>query len=374
MLETFRTSITEMSQSSSPHNTQGDYISNPIGFSGLTVSNESFTRDCRHAAQKALLPKLSSCHSQFTPSFCYLACHNRIKMQSVRCCIKQIQQRLPPAAALTKTLTRSFGSRGSRGHGWYVKYRAGEGGRHLQGEYHDRDSLEECQAWNASVLGLGSTRIYMDVVVEPKKTSAAAETVPGMATVPPLDGLTAPVQRLEFDMATAVMPATCHNFATLITNQEYNGTLLYRFEKEVGLCGGDILTNTGKTGRSHRQDRLTVNVHETDPLAMWHLPGTVSMLVSTVQEIDSRFFFCTSASPHLDGIHRAFGQLTPESLTTVQDWQSKILTRGGGIPTTYDIIVVEAGLSDKRGDNVDVTSINASGTDASTAQATSMST
>ena len=31
------------------------------------------------------------------------------------------------------------GSRGARGHGWLHKYRAGEGGRHLQGRYHNRD-------------------------------------------------------------------------------------------------------------------------------------------------------------------------------------------------------------------------------------------
>lgn len=269
---------------------------------------------------------------------------------------------------------RHFGSRGSRGHGWFIKYREGRGGRHLQGEYHDRESLEECQAWNDSILALGSTRVYMDVVVEPKRApslAAASQSkqsqsdedsdealsynqkklsdinYPGIYNVPPLDSLTKmdSVQRLELDMATAIMPETCHNFA-MLCDDEYKGTVLYRFEKMVGLCGGDILTNTGKTGRSHISNLLTINVKD-EPLVMWHLPGTVSMIVSSVEEIDSRFFFCTEPSPHLDGIHRAFARLTPESLAIVQEWQKNILTQGGGIPTTYDMIVVDAGVVSK---------------------------
>jgi cyclophilin family peptidyl-prolyl cis-trans isomerase len=263
-------------------------------------------------------------------------------------------------AAVAPTLSstvRALSSRGSRGHGWYTHYRAGEGGRHLQGEYHDRPSLSECQAWNQAVLGLRNnnnnnnnnnssssplpTRVWLDVAVE-QKGGAVADAA-GARVVPPLESLTAPLQRLEFDMAPAVTVETCHNFCALVQNKDYDGSLLYRFEKQVGLCGGDILTNTGDTGRSFLPDRLAINV-AVDPLALWHVPGTVSMLVSTVDEVDSRFFFCTAHSPHLDGIHRAFGQLTHASLELVQEWQNTLLTRDGGVPTTYDMIVVRAGL------------------------------
>uniref|UniRef100_A0A7S3P3T9 peptidylprolyl isomerase n=1 Tax=Amphora coffeiformis TaxID=265554 RepID=A0A7S3P3T9_9STRA len=301
---------------------------------------------------------------------CLFFTMNSLRSTCVRLAVSHHGSRTP---AITRTAIRWFGSRGARGHGWYVKYRAGEGGRHLQGEYHDRPSMEECEAWNDAVLGLGSTRVYMDLVVEPKR-STAAEGPPNVMTVPPLETLTAPVQRLEMDIATTVMAKTCHNFVTLMQNQEYNSTLLYRFEKQVGLCGGDILTNTGKTGRSHRTDRLSVSVKE-DPLPMWHTAGVVSMLVSAVDEVDSRFFFCTAPSPHLDGIHRAFGRLTPESLTPLQELQSSILTRGGGIPTSYDLIVVQAGIvSEDQPQTVPSSGSDSGGSEDTAAQTTASST
>lgn len=284
-------------------------------------------------------------------------------------------------ATPTTTTVRHF-ARSQKGTGWYRIYRSGKGGRSFQGEYYDRETLEQCEQWNNNIFALGSTKAYLDVVMEPKaltllaaekdefddadpakareraieKAVAIAEARAKMtagkrgAYVPPLDSLQAPVQRLELELASAVMPETCHNFITLCQNQDYNGTLLYRFEPKVGLCGGDILTNTGATGRSHRKDRLTVNVHS-EPLALWHIAGTVSMLVASVQEIDSRFFFCTAPqSQHLDGIHRAFGRLSDDSLKLVQQWHNEVYTRNG-IPTQVDIVVVKAGLLED-GDDV----------------------
>jgi len=57
------------------------------------------------------------------------------------------------------------GSRGARGHGWWVNYRAGKGGRHLQGTYSHLD-LESMAEWNDAVLGMGRKLAYLDVRVE----------------------------------------------------------------------------------------------------------------------------------------------------------------------------------------------------------------
>jgi cyclophilin family peptidyl-prolyl cis-trans isomerase len=233
------------------------------------------------------------------------------------------------------TRTFAFGSRGSRGHGWYIKYREGRGGRHLQGEYFDRDSTEEQIAWNASVMDLGSQTLYMDVVVEPKTAQFDSPRY-----VPDLQTLRGEKHRLTMRIASTVLAQTSRNFVDLLTR--YVGTRFYRIEPGVGLFGGDVLTNTGKTGQAANGLPLTINV-EKDPLALWHVPGTISMVVPLVGDIDSRFILCTHSAPHMDGIHRPFGTLTGDCLSTVQAWESKLLTKKG-VPSSFDLIVVECGL------------------------------
>jgi cyclophilin family peptidyl-prolyl cis-trans isomerase len=107
---------------------------------------------------------------------------------------------------------------------------------------------------------------------------------------------------------------------------------LHRIEPHVGMCGGDVGTLTF----------VKQNVAR-DPLALWHVPGTVSMLVAHVGQVDSRFILCTDAAPHMDGIHRAFGRMSAESVGLIQKWQSSLLTRKG-MPSSFDLIVAESGL------------------------------
>jgi cyclophilin family peptidyl-prolyl cis-trans isomerase len=243
---------------------------------------------------------------------------------------------------------RSFatGTRGSRGHGWYVNYRAGKGGRHLQGEFQDR-SLEDCQEWNAAILKLGSRRAYLDVVVEPARTN-----VQKRGEVPPLDSLKGERHRLIIDLAVQVMPETCQNFIDLcaVETEGYKGSMFYRIEPKVGLCGGDVLTNLGRTGKAAAGNPLNLTLKE-DPLAMWHVPGAVTMVVTDVNEIDSRFILCTGAAHHLDGINRAFGTMTPESMAIVQSWEADVLTKKG-VPATFDLVVVDCGVMDDEPDTV----------------------
>jgi cyclophilin family peptidyl-prolyl cis-trans isomerase len=258
--------------------------------------------------------------------------------------IRNSQQKLQASRGL------ATGTRGSRGHGWYVNYRAGKGGRHLQGEYFDRDE-DECKQWNDSILEMGHQQVYLDVVIEPRSRSFAEK-----GDVPPLDSLTGEKHRLLMDLAVTVMPETTQNFIELCTAWQdgYAGSILYRFEKNVGVCGGDVLTNTGKTGKAAQGSPLTYKV-QNDPLAMWHVAGTVTMLVPTVGEIDSRFILCTEKSPHLDGINRAFARLTDESVAIVKGWQTSFLT-AKGVPSTYDLVIADCGLVDDSSSSSDRTS------------------
>lgn len=269
----------------------------------------------------------------------------------------------------SKIIRRDFatGTRGARGHGWYINYRQGKGGRHLQGDYHDRETLEACQQWNESILKLGSTPIFMDIVLEPKKNNMQEDRVDfnserprHFEVVPPLEKLTGSKKRLVMDLASTVMPESTDNFIKLcqLENQGYKGSTLYRFEKNVGLCGGDVLTNTGKTGlpapfqysETDKNNPLLESAEPlrrtilNDPLAMWHIPGTVTMLVKRVNDIDSRYLLLTERSMHMDGIHRAIGQLRPESLAMIQEWHKVMLLGRGGVPASYHLVVADCGV------------------------------
>jgi len=164
--------------------------------------------------------------------------------------------------------------------------------------------------------------------------------------VPPLESLgsTSKKLRLELDIASTVMPETTQNFMDLLKAPQgdgYKGTRLYRVEKKVGIYGGDMLTNTGKVGKAAQGNPMTMEI--SDPLPLWHLPGTITMLVPTVGQVDSRFLLVAHAAPHMDGIARAFGRCTPESTEIVQNWVDTLMTRVG-IPTSYDLVVADCGL------------------------------
>jgi len=367
-----------------------------------------------------------------------------------------------------KTKPRAVnGSRGSRGHGWYTKYREGRGGRHLQGAYWDRhtDDQPEPHRWNDAVLALGSQYVYFDVAVEPPASATAAaaaaaatssnedeididitassqvnesdyddyedaeveaekkaisELVKDLASndeetkaekTPPAtteakktkakastsaateEEVPIVIERLVIQVASTVMPETCINLIGLLQEHAYKETILYRIEKEVGICGGDVLTNTGKTGQCwqswpdtkanpNRTNLLRPSPLRRDlpppseePMAMWHLAGTVAMLCAKVNEIDSRFILCAKDAPHMDGIHRAFGKLEPESLKIVQDWQSTILTSYGK-PKSATLRIVDCGvLENYNSKSGSTTTTEASGPDqaGSSASATASS-
>lgn len=227
------------------------------------------------------------------------------------------------------------GTRGGRGHGWLSNYRDGKGGRHLQGEYFDRplDAL----AWNRAVLELESKRVYMKIVAEPKSNTDEA-------TTQSLEHLTGQSFELQMDVASAVFPETVGNFVELLQDK-YRGTRLYRVERNVGVYGGDVVTNTGKAGHaSGNVPRITTPRDLSS--ALWHVPGTISMVIPTVGEIDSRFLLCSHYAPHLDGIHRAFGLLTDESLALVKEWHDTLWTTYG-VPAGLDLIITGGGVVDE---------------------------
>lgn len=279
------------------------------------------------------------------------------------------QQRLAAAAAPTSSqqycqrrwMGSGGGARGARGHGWWVNYRQGKGGRHLQGEYFDR-SLEELQAWNDAVFSLGSRMAYMDI-----KTEAAVVMVDTASAAVEGDSKNSDdnvaTHRLKLELATAVLPLATENFLKLLQSPAgvgYTSTTLHRVEKKVGLMGGLVWNERQSDGneRSYKQPMLVGKCHEdlrmptswtnmdvsSERLVLSHVPGILTMVCPRVHEIDSRFMFCSTYSPHLDGKAVAIGRLADEeSMQTVQKWEQTLITHKGR-PTNVVLRIVECGL------------------------------
>ncbi|KAL9188651.1 hypothetical protein ACHAXT_007029 [Thalassiosira profunda] len=212
------------------------------------------------------------------------------------------------------------GTRGARGHGWLKKYRAGLGGRHLQGRWHFRD-VEELNSINDEVFALNEnlskednipTEAYLDL-------SVAGE---------------AP-RRVTIELAAAALPKTCENFRLLCdqSGEEggYESTSVYRIEKTVGLCLGDVVFDDGTAGRCHPKmgSFKSPYTFEDEGFLVSHTtPGIVSMMSSGSHRNDSRFLITTADAAQLDGRFVAFGRVK-EGMDVVEDIATSVFTKRG---------------------------------------------
>lgn len=379
------------------------------------------------------------------------------------------KKRLPSYSLRLNNQYRNFGtgSRGSRGHGWYLNYRSGKGGRHLQGELSERKSEhQELVHWNNQMMdfrldGDESTNkwVFLDVEL---RSASSSRTVAAKTTVNKNENSDNDdekkeeddekkeeedvaddvdekmnhnkqnkIERIKIELNPRILPHVCNNFINLCQNvyplsdiatptknnykgnddeeeEEHanrgasvGGTRFYRMIREVGICAGDILTNTGKTGQSYskfikygpnaninneysdvdltKSDNADEEVDDSidnieddssiddngnslivehplfdeksnneEPLAFYSLAGYVSMICPKVNRYDSRFLLLTNDSHHLDGNQIVFGRLCPSSLEKVQFWCNELLlTNYGGKPKNYDLVIVNGGLLEK---------------------------
>jgi cyclophilin family peptidyl-prolyl cis-trans isomerase len=223
-----------------------------------------------------------------------------------------------PATA-TQRASFGTGSRGSRGLGWYQKYREGRGGRHLQGKYWDRN-VEELQDLNQTVFNFGSDGHYLDLKIG------------------------SDVHRLELELATAALPMTTQNFQLLSQDGFYQDTIVHRIEKKVGLCMGDVNKKEGKSGHCHASLGPHGKLPETEPLVLSHLAGVVTMVCPGVDKVDSRFILLSEDAPHLDGMFVGFGRLNEASLAIVKELESTHYTTRG-LPNVEMKIVASGPLT-----------------------------
>jgi len=240
------------------------------------------------------------------------------------------------------------GPRGARGHGWLHKYRAGLGGRHLQGRYHKRD-VEKLASINDKVFSLNETHAskvstpteaYLDFAVEGESGGGSPH-------------------RVVIELASAALPKTCRNFVDLCeTGNDSNGigngdgqstgyksSKVFKILPQVGLCLGDTtVMNNGEQGQcSPNVDTSTQTrtfAHEATVLSHAQ-KGIVTMLSTGLDKNDSRFLIMTADdAPHLDGKLVAFGRVK-EGLDGLQKIVANTYTKRG-VPTT-NIEVVGCG-------------------------------
>jgi len=274
---------------------------------------------------------------------------------------------------------RSFGSgggtRGARGHGWWINYRAGKGGRHLQGDYNDTtlNTVESMAHWNDAVFALGKQRAYFDIQIEGAVNNNNNNSDTTNSNTTKNDTVT--THRLELELATTALPRATDNFMKLLQVKKedaveddtyvdgvvegYASSTLYRVEKGVGLLGGLVTKNPNRhplappsikahIGKCHptytHLTSMTAMDISQEKLVLSHVPGVLTMLQPRIGEIDSRFMMLTHPAPHLDGISVAIGRVvTPQSLDTIQLWQSTLIT-SYGVPTNQTLRIVGCGL------------------------------
>jgi cyclophilin family peptidyl-prolyl cis-trans isomerase len=219
------------------------------------------------------------------------------------------------------------GTRGARGHGWLKKYRAGLGGRHLQGRYYKRD-VKKLVSMNDKVFGLNPTpsKAYLDLNVE---------------------GEVAP-RRITIELASTALPKTCENFVSLCQDQSsgYLSSRVFKIEKGAGMCLGDISEkNDGTEGKSYAstQDATQSKTFGHEANLLSHAQkGMVSMLSPGLDKNDSRIIITTvDDAPQLDGKLVAFGRVQ-EGLDDIVDLATNIFTKKGR--PTLNIEVVGSGL------------------------------
>lgn len=294
----------------------------------------------------------------------------------------------------TSTQCRSFGSgggtRGARGHGWWVNYRAGKGGRHLQGTYAHLD-VEAMAMWNDAVFGMGSKMAYLDVKLE-ALAGADEENENENENNTEKETTQTQTHRLTLELATEALPLVTENVLKLLQESlgGYDSTTLHRVEKGVGILGGLVADNPNhqplnlnaptskkKKGMCHPDFRMATSPTAMDvsseKLVVHHLEGVITMLQPRIGQIDSRFLLLSNNAPHLDGVSVAIGRLAnPESLEAIKNWESTLIT-SHGVPTNVNLRIVGCGiLEDEESNTTPTSSSSSSSSDAAITASESM--
>ena len=106
---------------------------------------------------------------------------------------------------------------------------------------------------------------------------------------------------IECQLFASDVPNTVNNFVFLAREGFYDGTTFHRVISDFMIQGGDPQgTGTGGPGYKFADEKSSNR----------HRAGTLSMANAGPNTNGSQFFITHVATPHLDGKHTVFGQVT----------------------------------------------------------------
>ncbi|CAM2862444.1 peptidylprolyl isomerase [Helicobacter burdigaliensis] len=105
-----------------------------------------------------------------------------------------------------------------------------------------------------------------------------------------------------------VAPKAVENFVTHINNGYYNGTIFHRTIRKFMIQGGDP-TGTGRGGESiwgkDFEDEIVKGY-------AFDRAGILAMANAGANTNGSQFFITTTRTPHLNGLHTIFGEISKD--------------------------------------------------------------
>ena len=108
---------------------------------------------------------------------------------------------------------------------------------------------------------------------------------------------------IEATLYSSKTPTTCANYLNLAKRGYYDGVSFHRVIANFMIQGGDP-TGTGRGGPGYKF------ADEFHPDLRHRSPGVFSMANAGPGTNGSQFFITHNATPHLDGKHSVFGQVT----------------------------------------------------------------